>query len=77
VSARDPAPEWSALADEVLLPDELLEIARPHPRGKRLALGRRLEQGLGSCAGRPSGGWHVPMVARRAAPPVVEDPRGR
>ena len=38
------------LADEVLLADELLERARSHPRGERLALGRWLEQGFGAGA---------------------------
>ena len=61
------AAERTALADEVLLADELVEVARAHPRGERLALGRRLEEGLGSGAGRPPGGWHGPMVARSAA----------
>ena len=78
VAARDPAPERPALADEVLLPDELLEIARAHPRGKRLALGRWLEEGLGSCAGRPSGGWHGPDgSALRARAAGGRRPRGR
>ena len=44
------AAERPALADEVLLADELVEVARPHAGGERLALGRRLEQGFGSGA---------------------------
>lgn len=49
----DPAPERPALADEVLLPDELLEAARPHPGGERLPLGRWSEERLGPGAGGP------------------------
>ena len=48
--ARDAASERTALADEVLLADELVEIPRAHPGGERLALGRRLEERLGSGA---------------------------
>ena len=47
VAAGDAAAQRSALADEVRLPDELLEVARAHPRGQRLALGRWLEERLG------------------------------
>ena len=36
----------AALADEVLLADELVEAPRAHPGGQRLALGRGLEQRL-------------------------------
>ena len=52
VAAGDAAPERPALADEVLLADELVEVPRAHPRCERLALGRRLEEGLGPRAGR-------------------------
>ena len=72
-----PAPERAALADEVLLADELVEVARAHPRGERLALGRWLEEGFGSGAGRSPGGWHGPMVARLAASRRAVEPRGR
>ena len=63
------------VADEMLLPDELVQVARPHPRGQRLPLGRRLEEGLGLGAGQPARGWHDAMVApvgrdRRPAEPV-------
>lgn len=47
MSAGDAAAERSALADEMLLADELVERPRPHPRRERLLLGRRLEERLG------------------------------
>ena len=47
MAAGDAAAQRPALADEVLLPDELLEVARAHPGGQRLALGRWLEEGFG------------------------------
>jgi hypothetical protein len=62
VAAGDAAAQGPALADEVLLPDELLEAARAHPRRERLALGRWLEERLGSGAGG-SPRWHGRMVA--------------
>jgi hypothetical protein len=41
----------------MLLSDELGQVARSHPRGERLALGWRLEEGLGpGAAGAGSGG---------------------
>ena len=43
----DAPAQRSALADEVLLSDELVERPRPHPRGERLAFGRWLEERLG------------------------------
>jgi hypothetical protein len=46
VTSGDAAPERAALADEVLLPDELGEVAGAHPGRERLLLGRRLEEGL-------------------------------
>ena len=61
----DAPPERAALPDEVLLADELGQIARPHPGRQRLLLGRRLEQGLGSGAAWTGGrapGRHRPMV---------------
>ena len=57
--AGDAPPERAALADEVLLADELVERPRTHPGRERLAFGRRLEQGLGSGADRTPRGWHV------------------
>ncbi len=77
MAAGDAAPERAAFADEVLLADELVEVARAHARGERLALGRGLEEGLGSCAGRPPGGWHGPMVARRRRATATGRVRGR
>src|SRR5918995_2665550 len=61
VAAGDAPAQRSALADEVLLADELLEVARAHPGGQRLAFGRWLEERLrtgahgaaGSGAGPP------------------------
>ena len=50
MAAGDGAAERAALADEVLLADELVERPRAHPRGERLALGRWPEQGLGAGA---------------------------
>ncbi len=43
MAAGGRAPERPVLADEVLLADELREVARPHPRRQRLLLGRRSE----------------------------------
>ena len=63
----DGAAQWPALADEVLLTDELAQVARPHPRRQGLPLRRRLKQGLRPGAGRASGRstrWHPAMVAR-------------
>ena len=48
VAASDAPAQRTALADEVLLPDELGQVARSHPGGQRLPLGRWLEEGLGS-----------------------------
>ncbi len=65
MTVGDAAAEWTPLADEVLLPDELIQRSRAHPGGQRLALGRRLEERFGSRAGRASRAWHGSMVARR------------
>ena len=65
VAAGDAPAERPALADEVLLADELVEVARPHPGGERLALGRWLEEGLGSGARRRGG--HAPSLVPRGA----------
>jgi hypothetical protein len=46
VAPGDAPAERAALADEVLLADELLEAAGPHPGRERLLLGRRLEERL-------------------------------
>src|SRR5438034_2038766 len=46
MAAGDAPAEGAALADEVVLADELGEGPRPHPGRERLALRRRLEQGL-------------------------------
>lgn len=66
MAPRNGPPERALLADEVLLPDELVERPRPHPGRERLALGRGLEQGLRSSAGYPSG-WHGAIVVAAAA----------
>src|SRR6185503_186515 len=63
VATRDRPPQRPGIADEMLLPDELLERPRPHARGERLPFGWWLEQGLGASAG-DAAGWHV-----RRAPP--------
>ena len=65
MAAGDAAAEWTALADEVLLPDEFVQRSRAHPGGQRLALGWWLEQRLGPRASRASRAWHGSMVARR------------
>ena len=68
VATGDAPAQRTALADEVRLADELVEAARAHPGGQRLALGRWLEERLRAGADGTSGGGHVPpMVARRAA----------
>lgn len=64
MSSGDAATERPSLADEMCLADEFGQLARPHPCGQGLPLGRWLEEGLGSGAGRPPGGWHGGMVAR-------------
>jgi hypothetical protein len=53
MAAGETAPQRPALTDEVVLADELVEAARSHPRGQRLALGRWLEQRLGTGAACP------------------------
>src|SRR6185503_19209719 len=60
VPAFDAAAQWAALADEMLLADELGQVARAHPRRKRLTLGRWLEEGLRPGASGPGSGcgWH-------------------
>ena len=58
------ATERPALADEVGLADELVEVARAHARGERLPLGRWPEQGFGAGARWCAPGGHGPMVAR-------------
>ena len=57
--ARDAPAERPALADEVALADELVEVPGTHPGGQRLPLRRWLEEGLGLGADRSTGGWHV------------------
>jgi hypothetical protein len=61
----DAPAQRATLADEVVLADEFVKAARSHPRGQRLPLGGRLEEGFGSGAGQPARGWHGRMVARR------------
>ncbi len=65
MAAGDAAAQRSALPDEVVLPHELLERARTHASGERLALRWGLEQGFGSCAPGTSSGRHGAMVAPR------------
>lgn len=47
MAAGKTAAQRSALADEVVLADELVEAPRSHPGGQRLALRRWLEERLG------------------------------
>ena len=56
MAAGDRPAQRTAIADEVLLADELVEGPRAHPRGERLPLGRRLEERLGARAGEPGRG---------------------
>ena len=56
VAALHRAAQRSALADEVLLADELGEGPRPHPGRQRLDAGRRLEERVGLVAGGSAGG---------------------
>ena len=70
MAARDAAAQRSAVADEMLLPDELVQVSRPHPCGEGLPLGWRLEEGLWLGAGQSAHGWHDAMVA-----PVARDRR--
>ena len=56
MAAGDGAAQRSALAEQVLLADDLVECPRAHPGRERLAVGRRLEDGVGSsAAGAPDG----------------------
>jgi hypothetical protein len=50
MATGDTPAERAALPDEMVLADELAEVARAHPGGERLALGRRPEERLGSGA---------------------------
>ena len=51
MAACDRTAERTTVAHKVRLADELLERARAHAGGERLALGRRSEEGFGSGAG--------------------------
>ena len=62
VAPSDAPAQGTSLADEVFLPDKLLEVPRSHPGRERLALGGWLEERLGSGAGYSPGG-HGRMVA--------------
>jgi len=66
--AGDAPPERPAFTDEVLLPDELVQVAWSHPGRQRLPLGGRLEERFGSGTEASPGGWHAPMVSRRVRP---------
>ena len=77
MAAGHAAAEWTSLADEVVLPDELGQVARAHPGGQRLPLGRGLEEGFGSGAGRSPGGGHDRMVARRPRLPAQAERQNR
>jgi hypothetical protein len=62
VAAGDAAPQRAALADEMFLPDKLLEVPWAHSRCERLALGRWLEQGFRTGAGNAAA-WHMVILA--------------
>jgi hypothetical protein len=57
MAACDAPPEWPTFTDEMLLADELGEVAGAHPGGEGLLLGRRLEERLRTSASglRPCG----------------------
>jgi hypothetical protein len=78
MAAGDGASERAALADEVVLADELVEGPGTHPSRQRLVAGRRLDEWLLGPRGRPAG-WHgVSMVApasRFGRPPGRDDRR--
>ena len=67
MAARNAPTKWTLLSDEMLLADELVEVARAHPGREWLALRRWLEERFGSSADDPAGGGHEPMVARAVA----------
>jgi hypothetical protein len=73
--AGDAPAERTAFTDEMLLPDELVEIARTHPRREGLSLGRRLEERLWAGTEGSPGGRHDPMVARRVTRATQVGPR--
>lgn len=54
----DASAQRTAFADEVRLADECIELARAHPGGQRLPLGRGLEERLGTGADGAPGCWH-------------------
>ena len=70
VAARDAPAERAALADEVRLPDELVEVPGAHARRQRLPLGRWLEEGFGTGAGGSPRGWHAADGSAGAARPA-------
>jgi hypothetical protein len=63
MSAGDTPAERTTFTDEMFLPDELVQVARAHPGRQRLLPGGWLEEGFGSGARGPPGGWHERMVA--------------
>ena len=67
MAAGDAAAQRSALADEVGLADELVEVARAHPGGQRLPLGRWLEERFGAGALGSSRGRHGAAMVRAGA----------
>jgi hypothetical protein len=69
VAAGHPAAQRTALADEVLLADELVKAPGPHPGGEGLSLRRRPEKGLGSRSGRTTGRHLVAVYAGPRARP--------
>ncbi len=75
MATGDAPAERATLADEMLLADELGEAPRAHPGSQRLALGRGLEEGLGTgAAGLRAGSGHGSMV--RATGAVARRIRG-
>src|SRR6476661_8358258 len=66
VAAGDAPTQRTALADQVVLAHELIERPRTHPRGEGLALGRWLEQRLGTGFLRST--WHRGQSRARVLP---------
>ena len=76
MAAGHAPPERTALTDEMLLADELGEVARAHPGRERLLLGRWLEEGLGSGATRLRPyGRHAASLRGPARPAFEPAPR--
>ena len=72
VAALDHPPQRAALADEVLLPDELVERARPHPR-REWRVRSRARQVEGACCR----GWCGVLERDGICPEIIPRRCGR